>query len=60
MQPVIRQIPMSADDGSEQRATVAEAAARPMPNPHYDRLPAGYQPFELLSREETERLLDRD
>lgn len=51
---------MSADDGPEQRATVAAADARPMPNPHYDRLPAGYQPFELRSREETERLLDRD
>ena len=51
---------MSADDEPEQRANIAAARARPIPNPHYDRLPAGYQPLELLPCEEAERLLDRD
>ena len=58
VQPVIGQGPMSADDQREDHATIAAINPRPMPNPHYDRVPAGYQPLE--PREETSRLLDRD
>ena len=52
--------PMRADDEPRQNRAVAAIDGRPMPNPHYDRLPAGYQPLELRPREEAECLLDTD
>src|SRR5690348_4530734 len=46
VQSITRQVQMTASDDPEQRANIAAVDARPMPNPHYDRLPAGYQPLE--------------
>ena len=58
LQPLAGDDSMNAEDQREQHRAIAAMDARRMPNPHYDRLPAGYQPLE--PGQGTERLLDRD